>query len=227
MDAEFSRRKLIEPAELRALYARSDLRGALQALSHFGAIAVTGALLWLTWGTWWAVPLFMAHGVLINFLYAGQHELSHGTVFATKAANEWLGRVIGFLMIYPRDFDQIQHFAHHQYTQNWERDGELVREPYTLTSYLLWVMGPTYWWSRVRRIFRFSAGLVTEPYIPQDKTSLVVTEARVHLALYLAIAAGIGRGRVLGRRDPVAGADDGDEMGASAAEHHRASRPQP
>ena len=68
-----------------------------------------------------------ARGVLINFLYAAQHELSHATVFKTRVINEWFGRAIGFIEIFPRDYDQIMHFAHHQYTQNWERDGDLAR----------------------------------------------------------------------------------------------------
>lgn len=68
----------------------------------------------------------MGH-VLVNFLYAAQHESSHGTVFRTKWPNMVFGRLIGFAMIYPRDFDWIQHSAHHQWTQNWEKDGELVR----------------------------------------------------------------------------------------------------
>ena len=136
-----------------------------------------------------AVPVFMVHGILINFLYAGQHELSHGTVFKTKWLNEWLGRLIGFLMIFPRDFDKIQHFAHHQYTQNWEKDGELVREPYTLSSYLLWFFGPAYWYSRIRRIIRFSRGIVTEPYVFKTQHDLVIKEARISLVAYVLIAA--------------------------------------
>ena len=97
-----------------------------------------------------------ARGVLINFLYAAQHELSHATVFKMRVINEWFGRAIGFIEIFPRDYDQIMHFAHHQYTQNWERDGELVREPYTLTSYLLWLFGVSYWRNRVFGIVRRS-----------------------------------------------------------------------
>ena len=189
MDEVFSRRKLIEPQALRAMMQRSDLRGALQAGSHFGAILATGALLALTWGSLWAVPVFIAHGTLINFLYAGQHELSHGTPFKTKALNEWVGRVIGFLMLYPRDFDKIQHHAHHQHTQNWEKDGELVRQPYTLRSYLMWVLGPTYWYSRIARIIRLARGHVVEPYIAPHEEATVIREARIHAALYLAIAA--------------------------------------
>ena len=65
-------------------------------------------------------------------------------------------------------------------------DGELARERYTLTSYLLWVLGPTYWYTRVRRIIRFSFGVVTEPYIPEDRKADVIREARWHLAGYAA-----------------------------------------
>lgn len=190
MDATFSRRKILTPLRLRELAQRSDLRGAAQALSHFGAIGLTGWLLWTTWGTWLAVPVFMVHGALINFLYAGQHELSHGTVFATKWVNEWLGRLIGFLMIFPRDFDQIQHFAHHQHTSDWEKDGELAREPYTLASYLLWVSGITYWTTRIQRVIRFARGVVIEPYVRPDQHDRVIREGRWHLALYAALAAG-------------------------------------
>lgn len=189
MDAVFSRRKLIEPARLRDLNQRSDLRGALQLGSHLAAILLSGLALAATWGTVWAIPVFFVHGVLINFLYAGQHELSHATVFRTKWPNELFGRLIGFALLYPRDFDKIQHWAHHQHTQNWEKDGELVREPYTLTSYLLWFWGPTYWLSRVRRLFRFAAGVVTEPYVRPDEHATVIREARLHLLGYGLIAA--------------------------------------
>jgi len=189
MQESFSRRRLVAPDRLRALMQRSDPRGALQLGSHAGAILVSGTLLWQLWGTWWAVPVFMIHGVLLNFLYAGQHELSHATVFRTKWPNELFGRVIGFLMIFPRDFDKIQHWAHHQHTQDWEKDGELVREPYTLTSYLLWFWGPTYWYTRIARIVRFCRGIVPEPYIRPDEHAIVIREARWHAAGYAAIAA--------------------------------------
>lgn len=187
MEASFSRRKLVSPERMRELMQRSDLRGAVQFGSHIGAIAISGTLLWTLWGSLWALPVFMVHGVLLNFLYAGQHELSHETVFRTKWLNEWFGRLIGFLMIYPREFDKIQHWAHHQHTQNWEKDGELVREPYTLRSYLLWFWGPTYWKSRVTRIVRFCRGIVIEPYIREADQAKVISEARIHAALYLAI----------------------------------------
>jgi len=189
MDEVFGRRDMISPARLKALSVKSDARGFMRVGGHLGALVVTGVALALTWGTWWAVPVFIAHGILINFLYAGQHELSHWTVFKTKKINEVFGRLFGFILIYPRDFDQIQHFAHHRFTQDWDNDGELGRPRYTLTSYLLWVFGPTYWYTRVRRIIRFSLGIVSEHYIPDDRKPQVIREGRWHLAFYVAIAA--------------------------------------
>ena len=156
VDEVFVRREVIDAAHLRSLCVPSNRRGAAQALSHLGSIGASGTLLWLTGGAWWVVPAFVVHGALLNFLYAGQHELSHWTVFRTGWLNEWLGRIFGFVLFYPRTFDQVQHMAHHRFTQDWTRDGELARERYTLTSYLLWLSGVTYWYSRWRRILRFS-----------------------------------------------------------------------
>ncbi len=187
MDASFSRRKLLEPAELRELNTRSDLRGWIQILSHVGAIALFAVLHAQAMGSYWVLLTGFALGVLLNFLYAGQHELSHGTVFATRRVNEFWGRLIGFVMIFPRDFDQVMHFAHHKWTQDWERDGELVREPYTLTTYLLWLSGVTYWRNRAFGVVRRARGVIVEPYIRADEEKKVIRESRIHLALYLLI----------------------------------------
>ena len=184
MEASFSRRKLLTPAELKDLTARSDKMGALQMASHLGAILLVGILHGFAMGSGWVWVTGAALGVLLNFLYAAQHELSHATVFKTRKLNEVFGRIIGFIQIFPRDFDQIMHFAHHQYTQDWERDGELVREPYTLRSYLLWLFGITYWRNRLFGIIRRARGIIVEPYIREDQEAKVVLESRIHVALY-------------------------------------------
>ncbi|MDX8346542.1 fatty acid desaturase [Cognatiyoonia sp. IB215446] len=188
MDASFSRRDLLTPAELRSLSERSDLRGALQMGSHVGAILVIGLAHAMALGTWWILLTGFALGVLLNFLYAAQHELSHATVFKTRKLNEVFGRIIGFIQIFPRDFDQIMHFAHHQYTQDWERDGELVREPYTLTTYLLWLSGVTYWRNRIVGVIRRARGIIIEPYIRVEEEARVIRESRIHVAGYALIA---------------------------------------
>lgn len=189
MEEAFGRRDWIAAAKLKELSVKSDLRGFIQLGAHLGVLALTGTLLLSTWGTLWALPLFIAHGILINFLYAGQHELSHWTVFRNSGLNELFGRLFGFVLIFPRDFDQVQHFAHHRFTQDWQRDGELGRARYTLRSYVLWLLGISYWYTRVRRVLRFSCGIVTEGYLPAGRKPGLIREARWHLAGYALIAA--------------------------------------
>ncbi|MEM8648895.1 MAG: fatty acid desaturase [Pseudomonadota bacterium] len=189
MEASFSRRKVLEPAELKALNEKSDLYGFLQLGSHLGAIGVAAWAHTLALGTWWVLLTGFVLGVLINFLYAAQHELSHATVFKTRAYNELFGRIVGFVQLYPRDFDQVMHFAHHQHTADWERDGELMREPYTLKTYLLWLAGITYWRNRIFGIVRRARGIIIEPFIKLDEEAMIIRESRIHLALYLLIVA--------------------------------------
>ena len=44
-------------------------------------------------------------GILLKFLYGTQPELSQATVFATRKVDEVFGRLIGYVMIFPRDYD--------------------------------------------------------------------------------------------------------------------------
>jgi fatty acid desaturase len=130
----------------------------------------------------------VVHGVLINYLYGGQHELSHATVFRTRWLNEFWGRVFGVIVIAPRDADQIQHFAHHRHTQIWFQDGELFRQPYTLRSYLMRLSGIEYWRSNFAALLLYAWGRVDDLYVKPAQRALVIREARLHLAFYAGIA---------------------------------------
>jgi fatty acid desaturase len=79
--------------------------------------------------------------------------------------------------------------AHHRHTQVWAQDGELDRPRYTLKSYLLWMSGVTYWYTRWRRIARFTAGKIREPYLPPHRHAELIREARWHVAGYTLVAA--------------------------------------
>ena len=187
MQENFSRRELIEPSELRRLNEKSNYIGFFQLSSHLIAIFLIAVLHYKLIYSWWSLASGFALGVLVNFLYAGQHELSHGTVFKTFKLNEYFGRIIGFFMLFPRDFDQIMHFAHHKWTQDWEKDGELIREPFTIATYLLWFWGVTYWRNRIVGILRRARGVVIEPYINPSEYKKVILESRLHVLGYLII----------------------------------------
>ena len=73
MDASFETSISIDRAVLKTLNIKSDFRGWMQTGSHLGAIGISTGLLAFTWGSWWAVPVFIVQGILINCLYAGVH----------------------------------------------------------------------------------------------------------------------------------------------------------
>ena len=187
MEEVFARSGMIDPDRLKELSQKSDARGWLQVISHFAAIGCTGFLLHASLGTFWVIPAFIAHGILINYLYAGQHEFSHSTVFKSPGLNEFFGRLLGLIVLHPRDFDQIQHFAHHRYTQKWREDGELYRDRHTLRTYLMALTGM---WLGLRvppSIVRSAFGRVDAPYVRGKNKDKVILEARVTLAIYGAI----------------------------------------
>ena len=184
MEESFSSRKLLQTNELKNLNQKSDLFGFLQLGSHFSTVIILAYAHGLALGSWWVLVTGALLGIVINFLYAGQHELSHWTVFKTKFLNEFFGRIIGFFMLFPRDYDQIMHFAHHRWTQDWGRDGELTRAPYTLGSYILWMTSITYWRNRLVGIIRRARGIIIEPYIKASQEGKIIRESRWHLAGY-------------------------------------------
>ena len=112
MDHFIGRGDLIAPERLCELTRRSDWKGAVQTLSHFGAIGATGTGLWFTWESWWAVPWFVLHGMLLNYLFAARHECNHNTAFRTRWVNDVVNRITGFVLLYPRSYERRYHFEH-------------------------------------------------------------------------------------------------------------------
>ncbi len=191
---------LVPRARLRELSRRSNLRGALQTLSVLGALAISTAVLALAAPRaalpLWAVALvgaFLSQGVLLNCLYAGQHELSHWTVFEAKPLNDLVGHLFGALTLNPFLTDRWMHFAHHRATQDPARDPELMgMAPYDRSSYLWDLVGGGFWIRRVKAILGAAAGRGLEEawWLDARQRRIVIWEARAHLALWAIAATG-------------------------------------
>ncbi len=132
------------------------------------------------------ILFFAAQGILINCLYAGVHELSHNTVFKEKSLNEWIGRAFCFILLMGRDQDKFEHFEHHRYTQDVDRDAEIVGgKPFNLWTYLLYMSGITYWSGRVTEVFRLALGRQNRwPWLSEPQLKTVHREARNMLLGY-------------------------------------------
>ena len=135
-------RSPIEPAALRRLMRRSDLRGAFQAVGHLALAAATGALTYylFTRQLWAAFALaFLFHGGVTSFFSFACHELVHGTVFRTKPLNRLFLRVYAFLAWFNYHDYALSHTYHHRYTLHPEGDREVVlpKTPSLRVLYLL------------------------------------------------------------------------------------------
>ena len=190
MEGFVGNEQLISKERLREYNQRTNLRGTVQVISHLGAIALSGYALSQSWGSYWAILWFVVLGTLLNYLYAGQHELSHWTVFKTRGLNSFFGQLFGFLVFMPRESDRMEHYQHHRFTQDPELDGELQGAPYfTTTGYLMYASGLSYWPRVIRRIFRAAFKTNVPAFFVQKQTDLAAVEGRFYLLGYALIVA--------------------------------------
>ena len=185
--------KLLTSAELRALSARTNLQGLVRAARHYGAILLFGTLIWLTvstYGLLWAIPLIVAQGYFVAFLFMVVHETAHKTAFRSRAINLALGHLSSFAIGLPYEYYCLFHWDHHRYTQDPERDPELLvgRMPATDTELAIAYSGLRQVAFRIGLMLRHAfTGNATAPWIPEGKRHVVVREARLYVAGYLVL----------------------------------------
>ncbi len=183
--------RALTPAQLKELSAKSNLPGAVRSVSHFGAIALTGTLLWTVmtrYGVPFAVPLILVQGYLVAFLFMPVHEAAHKTVFRTKSLNSVLGHLSSLTIMYPLEYYTLFHWDHHRFTQDPDRDPELMfaTVPVSDAQLAIAYSGIVYLFKRVRLMFRHAlTGNVVVPWIPENKRAMVVREARSYVLVYL------------------------------------------
>ena len=103
-------------------HARSIIEIAITA----APLAALWTLAWagVHFGYWWLALLLAipAAGFLVR-LFMIQHDCGHGSFFRQRAANDWVGRVIGVVTLTPYDFWRQTHAIHHATSGHLERRG--------------------------------------------------------------------------------------------------------
>ncbi|RTE90322.1 fatty acid desaturase [Bradyrhizobium sp. LVM 105] len=190
-----NRLKPLTPAMLRELSVRSDLRGAMQTLGHYGAIVLVGALISMVssrWGVLWALPLMAVQGYVVAFLFMAVHETAHKTAFRSRGLNLAVGHVSAFIIGLPYEYYCLFHWDHHRYTQDPDKDPELIVgvKPTSGTQLAIAYSGLLQVAGRLRLMLGHAiTGSVTVPWIPEGKRAVIVTEARAYVALYALLLA--------------------------------------
>ena len=86
--------QLIGKAQLKRLSTRGDAAGLTHLAGHGALLAGTGALIYLSVGTFWIWPVMFVHGVVLIFLFPPLHETIHRTAFHSR----WLNDVVAFVI---------------------------------------------------------------------------------------------------------------------------------
>jgi fatty acid desaturase len=190
------RLKPLTSAVLRDLSAKSNFRGAVRAASHYGMILVVGALIWLVssrYGLLWALPLIAMQGYFVAFLFMVVHETAHKTAFRSRAINLAVGNLSAFAIGLPYEYYCLFHWDHHRYTQDPDKDPELIlgQKPASDTQLAIAYTGLVQVLTRVRLMLRHAlTGRVTVPWIPEKNRAGIVREARLYVTVYLAVFVG-------------------------------------
>lgn len=69
------------------------------------------------------VPVCVLAGFFLVRLFLIQHDCSHGAFFKSRAANDWVGRVIGVFTVTPYDLWKKAHLIHHASHGNLDKRG--------------------------------------------------------------------------------------------------------
>ena len=177
----------LSDAERKALVERKDGPGLRRLAVHMLLILLFAVPISLQVTAW---PILMIPlGILLAFLFNLQHECTHTTPFRTEWINEWCGRVSGFLIIQPFYWFRYFHFAHHRFTNDPDRDPELTGKPKpgTVTQYIVFALAPLYWQSKVLLLLSNAHGRTFDDFVPKNACRRLRTEARVSIAIYLAL----------------------------------------
>jgi fatty acid desaturase len=180
--------ELADPDELRPLLVRTDGVAARYLAIHVLAIAVASWLVYSARGTGWILPAWLLDGVIIAHLFAVQHETAHGTAFKSKRANKVVTTACGAVLGIAPQYFRLEHIAHHNFTQDPERDPELIGAPATVRRWLWFVLGVPFWAYQLGTLGPHAFGRLTPAetaWIPTSVRPRITREARWMLAVWL------------------------------------------
>ena len=177
---------------LRRLMSRRNGPGLLFLSGHLALLGATGFLIWTSLGTAWAFPAILLHGIVIVHLFAPLHECSHRTAFRGRWLNEtvyWFCCLVLGLM--PLAF-RFQHADHHTYTQDVNRDPQMIAMGERLSGFLFYASAIPYFGAIVRALARYPFGRFSQAerrYLPANMLRTLQVQAWIFWAVYLSLAA--------------------------------------
>ena len=185
-------RSVIGRSRLPGFVERRDVPGLAFAAAHAALIVATGWLVWRALGTAWAVPAVIVHGIVIVHLFAPFHESTHYTAFRSRGLNTATGWLTGLVLMLPPTVFRYQHTAHHRYTQDIERDPQMIPIGEHRWGFLYYASAVPYFQGILSGLLRQPFGRLSPAElrdVPPAMRGVVRREARTFWCVYLAVAA--------------------------------------
>ncbi len=117
---------------------------AWRSIAQLLITAASLAVLWLAmWGSielgyeyWITLLLAVPAAGFVVRLFVLQHDCGHGSLFRSRLANDWAGRIMGVFTLTPYDYWRRTHAAHHATSGNLDRRGVGDITTLTVREYL-------------------------------------------------------------------------------------------
>ena len=180
--------------QMKELMQRSDAPAIRDTIVWLGLMVVFAAGGIYFWGTWWALPFFLAYGVLYGSATDSRwHECGHGTAFKTAWMNKAVYQIACFMIMRNPTVWRWSHARHHADTIIVGRDPEIsVMRPPDLLRVILGFVGILDVWYGLTDMLRYTvvhANAAERSFIPARELPRVFFVARIWTAIYVATIA--------------------------------------
>lgn len=189
--------------KMKELLTRKDGPAIRDTLLWFALILGSGFLVYLFWGTWYAIFPYIVYSVLYASTSDSRwHEASHGTAFKTDWMNNALYEIASFMVLRQSNVWRWSHARHHSDTIIRGRDPEIaVPTPPNIKQILLIFVGISSAVPELKKLFTHASGRIdpiVATYVPESDFKKVILKARIYVAILLeVIALSIAYGTIL------------------------------
>jgi Na+-transporting NADH:ubiquinone oxidoreductase subunit F len=179
---------------MRGLLERRNGPAIRDTILWVALILGFGYATYLLWGTWWALPTYLAYAVLYASTSDSRwHETGHGTAFRTDWMNNALYEVASFMIMRESVPWRWSHTRHHSDTIIVGRDPEIaVPRPPKIRKVVMSFFGLQTYPIYFKNILLHSVGRMNpgeKTYIPESEFPKVYARARVYVAIYAGVIA--------------------------------------
>ena len=176
--------------KMRELLVRKNGPAIRDTLIWFFLIFTSAYLVFLWWGSWFALFPYIVYSVLYASTSDSRwHESSHGTAFKTDWMNNVLYEISSFMVFRQSTVWRWSHARHHSDTIIRGRDPEIaVPRPPNIKKIILTFFGISGSIPEIKKLLTHASGKIDNQvatFVPEQEHGKVIFKARIYISIYL------------------------------------------